>query len=163
MPVRENLTIAPVASSAEVAAARDLMREYQALLGVDLCFQGFEEEMRALPGDYAPPLGRLLLARHEGRAVGCVALRPLDDARCEMKRLFVRPEARGLGAGRALVQRLLDEARTIGYADIVLDTLSTMVEAQALYEAFGFREVAPYCVNPIPGARFLGRSLDAAT
>lgn len=156
------VAITQATTPAEVDIARALMREYQSRLGIDLCFQGFEDEMRALPGDYAPPRGRLLLARHEGRPVGCVALRPLDDARCEMKRLFVQPEARGLGAGRNLVRHLLDEARTIGYADIVLDTLSTMVEAQALYEAFGFRDIAPYCVNPIPGARFLGRPLRAA-
>ncbi len=146
-------------SADDIDTVRGLMREYQTRLGIDLCFQGFEAELKGLPGDYAAPGGRLFLATLDGAALGCVALRTLDGSRCEMKRLFVRPAGRGLGVGRALVQRLMDEARAIGYTEMVLDTLPTMTEAQTLYHAFGFRDISPYCVNPIPGTRYLGRSL----
>lgn len=159
MSARGCLAISPAVSPADVQVARQLMREYQSLLGIDLCFQGFEDELRALPGDYAPPRGCLLLAWLDGKAIGCVALRALDETRGEMKRLFVRPQARGTGAGRALAERLLAEARAIGYGQIVLDTLPQMAEAQGLYETLGFRDIAPYCVNPIPGARYLGLAL----
>ncbi len=152
-------TIAPATSPEAMATLRDLLRAYQAHVGVDLCFQGFEAELRDLPGAYAPPKGRLLLATHDGRDVGCVALRDLGSGRCEMKRLFVRPDARGLGIGPALVAAAVREARAIGYAEMVLDTLPSMVEAQRMYERLGFRDVSPYCENPVPGARFMGRSL----
>lgn len=138
---------------------RILLHEYQALLGVDLCFQGFQAELAGLPGDYAPPNGRLMLAMHAGNPVGCVALRPAGGPRCEMKRLFVRPGARGLGVGKSLVSLILAEAQAIGYSELVLDTLPMMVEAQRLYEMFGFREIAAYCQNPVPGTRYLGKSL----
>ncbi len=153
------LSIRQAESSGDIDSVRELFREYQARLGVDLCFQGFAAELESLPGDYAPPRGRLLLAANDGVPVGCVALRPLEGARCEMKRLFVRPAARGLGAGRALIARILDEARALGYAEMVLDTLPVMAEAQHLYQAFGFRDIPRYCDNPIAGARYLGRSL----
>jgi putative acetyltransferase len=153
------LRISQAESPAEIAAVRDLLREYQALLGVDLCFQGFESEVRGLPGGYAPPDGRLLLATADGEPVGCVALRAAGPPRCEMKRLFVRPAARGLGAGRALVALVLAEARAIGYTEVVLDTLPSMVEAQRLYEELGFRDILPYRPNPVPGARFLAKTL----
>ncbi len=156
------LTIHQVESQDDIDIVRKLMQEYQTRLGVDLCFQGFEAELKGLPGDYAAPGGRLLLASINGSAIGCVALRALDGSRCEMKRLFVRPAGRGLGVGRALVTRVMDEARAIGYAEMVLDTLPTMAEAQALYHAFGFRDISPYRVNPIPGTRYLGCSLAAA-
>lgn len=143
----------------EIETVRQLMTEYQELLGVDLSFQGFQEELRSLPGVYAPPAGRLLLALHDGNAIGCVALRAAGGSRCEMKRLFVRPSARGLGAGKALVMRLLDEARAIGYTEIVLDTLPSMGDAQRLYEQFGFRDIAPYRPNPVAGTRYLSKSL----
>lgn len=146
----------------DLVAIRELFLEYQARLGVDLGFQSFEAEVRGLPGDYAPPTGRLLLARQGGRPVGCIALRGVGPARGEMKRLFVRPGARGLGLGRQLVARLIDEARSAGYAELVLDTLPGMAEAQGLYLASGFRDIPPYRPNPIPGARFLGLSLDPA-
>jgi GNAT superfamily N-acetyltransferase len=151
--------IAQAASIDEIATIRVLFREYQELLGVDLCFQGFEAEVGGLPGDYAPPGGRLLLATHDATPVGCVALRPFDASRSEMKRLFVRPVVRGLGVGRALVAFVLDEARAIGYSEIVLDTLPSMKEAQQLYERFGFREIPPYRSNPVTGTRYLGKSL----
>lgn len=150
------------ASPDDMDTVRALLREYQVALGVDLCFQGFDAELRDLPGDYAPPRGRLLLARVGEAIAGCVALRALDGTRCEMKRLYVRPQFRGAGVGRALVSSILFAAREIGYAEVVLDTLPTMIEAQRLYETFGFRDVPPYCANPIPGTRYLGRALDPA-
>jgi ribosomal protein S18 acetylase RimI-like enzyme len=152
-------TIHQAASVDEVDTVRKLFMEYQTLLGIDLCFQGFDAELKGLPGDYAPPGGRLLLALNDGLPVGCVALRPVDGSRCEMKRLFVRPTGRGLGVGRALVARVMDEARAIGYTEMVLDTLPTMTEAQALYQSLGFRDIAQYRANPIAGTRYLGRSL----
>lgn len=156
------LTIDQVESTDDIDIVRKLMLEYQTRLGVDLCFQGFDAELKGLPGDYAAPGGRLLLASIDGTAIGCVALRAFDGSRCEMKRLFVRPAGRGLGVGKALVTRVMDEARAIGYAEMVLDTLPTMAEAQALYHAFGFRDISPYRVNPIAGTRYLGCSLAAA-
>jgi ribosomal protein S18 acetylase RimI-like enzyme len=153
------LRIAEAASPADLDTVRALLREYHALIGVDLCFQGFEAELRELPGAYAPPGGRLLIAVQDGTPAGCVALRPQGDARCELKRLFVRPGNRGLGIGRALTDRIVDEARAIGYDQIVLDTLPSMAAAQQLYEELGFREIAPYCVNPIAGTRYLGKNL----
>ena len=139
----------------DVAAVRLLFVEYQQTLGVDLCFQGFDDELAALPGDYAPPSGRLLVARVDGEAVACVALRPLGTGTCEMKRLYVRPSRRGLGLGRALVEAVLDEARRAGYERMRLDTLPSMTEAAALYERLGFTDIEPYYENPVPGARFL--------
>jgi GNAT superfamily N-acetyltransferase len=147
--------IAPVLTTAEVDAVRGLFVEYQAELGVDLCFQGFDEELAGLPGDYAPPGGCLLAARQGGELVACVALRRLDQATCEMKRLYVRPSQRGSGLGRALAEAVIDEGRRIGYERMRLDTLPEMSEAAALYERLGFREIDPYTANPVPGARFL--------
>ena len=151
--------IARARSTAEIAIVRELLLEYQGLLGVDLCFQGFEAEVRGLPGAYAPPAGRLLLATDDDVPVGCIALRAADGDRAEMKRLFVRPSARGLGVGRSLVSVLLDEARAIGYAEVVLDTLPSMTEAQRLYEELGFRDIPPYRPNPVPGTRYLSKHL----
>lgn len=153
------LTIAQAVSKGDIESVRSLFIEYQTRLGVDLCFQGFDAELKGLPGDYAPPGGRLLLACVDGAPVGCVALRAVQGPRCEMKRLFVRPAGRGHGVGRALVARVMDEARAIGYAEMVLDTLPTMAEAQALYQALGFRDIPAYRANPVAGARYLGRSL----
>src|SRR5262245_5046211 len=121
-----------------VESVRALFQEYQAGLGVDLRFQGFAEELADLPGAYAPPAGRLYLALQRHEPAGCVALRPLEQATCEMKRLFVRPAHRGCGIGRMLAERVLGEARAIGYERIVLDTLPAMQEAQALYATLGF-------------------------
>lgn len=146
-------------SGAELEVIRKLLLEYQSQLGIDLGFQGFQAELQALPGDYAGPKGRLLLALRGGEPLGCVALREFGNSRSEMKRLFVRPSARGLGAGKALVSRVLAEARAIGYSEVVLDTLPSMAEAQILYEEFGFRDIPPYRPNPVPGARFLGLML----
>jgi ribosomal protein S18 acetylase RimI-like enzyme len=153
------LQIDDATTPADLDAIRTLLREYHVLLGVDLCFQGFVAELDGLPGAYARPSGRLLLAREDGVPIGCVALRRLDGARCELKRLFVRPGCRGRGVGRALAARIVAEARVIGYGAMVLDTLPSMGPAQQLYEQLGFREIAPYCVNPIAGARYLGKDL----
>ena len=143
----------------DVAIVRELLREYERALGVDLCFQGFARELADLPGDYAPPRGILLLARDGDAAAGCIALRPVDDRDCEMKRLYVREPFRAAGLGRRLVERVIAAAQAIGYRRMVLDTLPTMVSAQRLYESFGFKDIAAYRHNPIGGTRFLGFDL----
>lgn len=138
---------------------RALFLEYQASLDVDLCFQDFAGELARLPGSYAPPSGRLLLCTVDQVPRGCVALQALADGDCEMKRLYVRTGQRGLGLGRRLVARVLDEARAIGYRRIYLDTLPSMARAVAMYEALGFKDVAPYRHNPVPGARYMALAL----
>jgi putative acetyltransferase len=149
------LHIEQAATDEAIAAVRALLHEYQTLLGVDLGFQDFESEVRGLPGAYAPPWGCLLLATHNTTAVGCVALRAAGGVRAEMKRLFVRPGTRGLGVGKALVSRVLGDARAIGYAEVVLDTLPSMIDAQRLYEQFGFHDIPAYRPNPVIGTRYL--------
>ena len=140
----------------EIEVARGLFREYAAGLNIDLCFQNFDQEVAGLPGNYAPPAGRLLLAIEDERVAGCIALRPFGDGDCEMKRLYVRPEFRGQGLGKELVTTLIDAAREIGYKRMLLDTLpGKMDEAIALYRSLGFREIAPYYHNPVDGAVFM--------
>jgi ribosomal protein S18 acetylase RimI-like enzyme len=143
----------------DAALVRELFREYAAELNVDLCFQGFEQELAGLPGRYAPPSGGLWLATVDNHTAGCVALRGLDAERCEMKRLYVRPAFRRGGVGRALAERTLAAAAESGYRLLLLDTLSHMHEAIALYRSLGFREVEPYCHNPLATAVYLGRGL----
>ena len=143
-------------SPIEIDQARELFREYEAWLNLDLCFQNFEKELAELPGAYAPPAGRLLLAFEDNRLAGCVALRKMTGEVCEMKRLFLRPPFHGKGLGRELAERIIEEARAIGYQRMRLDTLSEqMGSAIVLYRALGFREIAPYYKNPVPGALFM--------
>src|SRR6266705_137055 len=143
-----------------IANGRELFKEYAAWLEIDLCFQNFDQELAGLPGDYAPPDGRLLLAQRNNQIAGCIALRKIGDGICEMKRLFVRPAFRGLGLGRSLIESVIREARAIGYTAMRLDTLPPkMNDAIALYHVFGFQEIAPYYKNPVPGAKFMELSL----
>jgi len=151
--------IRPAELPADVPVARRLFREYAQALGIDLGFQDFEAELDTLPGKYAPPEGRLILAWDGACAVGCVALRPLDGHRCEMKRLYVQPEARARKLGRRLAERICREAREAGYRCMCLDTLPTLAPALRLYQALGFRPTAPYVFNPIDGALFLALDL----
>ena len=140
-------------------ATRVIFREYAAQLGVDLCFQNFETELATLPGDYAPPLGALLLATVDDEIAGCGALRPLADVdyvnACEMKRLYVRPAFRRFGIGRLLVRALMDHGIQAGYSNLLLDTLDDMEAARGLYTSLGFEEIPPYYFNPVPGAHYL--------
>lgn len=151
--------IRPAELPRDLDVVRALFGEYAGGLGVDLAFQGFEGELAELPGKYQPPAGRLLLAWNGERAVGSIALRPLKAGTCEMKRLYVRPEARGEQLGRRLVERVCQEARDAGYARICLDALPMMVSAQSLYESLGFLPIEPYVFNPIPGTKFLALDL----
>lgn len=139
--------------------ARKLFQEYAASLDFSLCFQGFEQELAGLPGNYAPPEGRLLLAWESGQAVGCVALRKLKDGIAEMKRLYVRPGHRGERIGQKLVLTAIDQARAAGYGRIRLDTLPSMEQAIALYQSLGFKQITPYRHNPLPGALFMELNL----
>ncbi len=149
---------------AELDAVRKIFREYAASLNIDLCFQGFEQELAQLPGDYATPRGALLLALVEGQVAGCCALRPLDSSdypnACEMKRLYVRPAFRGLGLGRRLAETILDAALLYAYDHVLLDTLDEMETARTLYRDLGFEEVPPYYHNPIAGAHYLKATLN---
>ncbi|MEW6673786.1 MAG: GNAT family N-acetyltransferase [Thermodesulfobacteriota bacterium] len=135
----------------EIEAIRRLFREYEAFLDVDLCFQSFEEELAGLPGKYAPPDGILLLASDGQASAGCGALRKLEDGVCEMKRLFVKPEFRGIGLGAALAKRLIREAADLGYATMLLDTLDRLKAAMSIYESLGFVRTEPYYQNPLAG------------
>lgn len=163
----QRLQISIASSPIELDAARSLFREYAESLGFSLCFQGFDEELATLPGKYAPPMGRILLATIAGNLAGCVAIRPLpgdhDESLCEMKRLFVRPEFRKFGVGRALAVAIIDAARQISYRAMRLDTLSTMTAAIALYESLGFRRISPYYANPIETAVYFELALAAPT
>lgn len=148
-----------VTSEPLLSQAREIFREYQLSLGIDLCFQGFEQELSALPGKYASPHGRLYLAFIDERLAGCIALRPFQEGQCEMKRLYVRPQFRGKNLGLLLATEIIGEARKIGYRQMVLDTLDTMTAAQKLYRSLGFQEIPPYCFNPIDGAIFMSLDL----
>ena len=149
------------AGPADLAEVRAMLEEYAAWLRVDLCFQDFARELRELPGDYTPPRGDLYIARNHAAALGMAAFRAHASGRAEMKRLFVRPQARGTGLGRALVERVIGGARDAGYTHMVLDTLPVMSDAQRMYERFGFRDIAPYYDSPIAGTRFMELDLTA--
>ena len=150
----------------EIGVVRAMFEEYAASLDVDLCFQHFDEELAQLPGYYAPPRGCMLFAETSEGIAGGVALRPRptnDREVCEVKRLYVRPVARGSGAGRALAEAVIERARAIGYSEIKLDTLATMDAARALYASLGFEECAAYYVNPLPGVTYMSLPLRAST
>ncbi|KPK70676.1 acetyltransferase [candidate division WOR_3 bacterium SM23_60] len=144
-----------VESAQDLEHIRTLFKEYADSLGFDLDFQDFQAELDRLPGDYTRPGGCLLLAKQGSEIIGCVALRKIDHNTCEMKRLYVRPHCRGKGTGRALSQKIIDEARTIGYKKMRLDTIPTMKRANVLYRSFGFKKIKPYRYNPIKGALFM--------
>jgi len=150
------LALRQAESPIQIAQARELYLEYADSLGFSLCFQSFDQELASLPGDYAPPLGRLLLAEYRGQLAGCVALHKLDPEVCEMKRLYLRPQLRGRGVGRALAEAVIAEAWVIGYRKMRLDTVEpVMPNAVALYRRLGFREIDPYRANPIAGALYM--------
>ena len=149
-----------VESPEQIAAIRELFLEYAQSLGFSHCFQSFDKELAELPGDYAAPEGRLLLATCEGQSAGCVALHKLDHEICEMKRLYVRPEFRGKGLGKILAERIIGEAHQIGYKQLRLDTVEPLMRtAVKMYRTLGFREIAPYRPNPIEGALYMEISL----
>ncbi|MDQ5909865.1 MAG: hypothetical protein QG599_1960 [Pseudomonadota bacterium] len=154
------MNLVPAQTVGNIETARVLFREYQRFLGVDLCFQDFAEELATLPGRYAPPRGRLLLAMAGANAAGCVALRPLEGGVCEMKRLFVRPAWRSQGLGERLARQIIADATALGYTVMRLDTLDTLESAMRLYTALGFQRCAPYYSNPLPGVVYWERMLN---
>jgi GNAT superfamily N-acetyltransferase len=157
------LSITPASTPAHYETARTLFREYQASLNIDLCFQSFEEELAGLPGKYAPPAGALLLAfTGDGTPAGVIAMRPIDDEICEMKRLFVRPVARGQNLGRQLIDRILATARAAGYRKMRLDTLTGLMDkAISLYRAYGFYDIPAYYESPLKNELFLELDLES--
>ena len=162
-PASHQIGLHSAESNVELIGVRTLFIEYAATLKIDLCFQNFTEELAALPGEYATPRGALLFATVNGELAGCCAMRPLDAVdypnACEMKRLFVRPNFRGLQLGRLLAENILDLSRQAGYDCILLDTLDDMESARALYQELGFEEIPPYYFNPIAGAHYLRAKL----
>jgi putative acetyltransferase len=153
------VTVTQARTETDFALVKQLFLEYAASIGVDLEYQGFGAELAGLPGKYAPPMGELIIARVNGEPGGCVALRALDRATLEMKRLYVRPSTRGMGLGTRLVEAAIVSAREQGYAELRLDTLATMAAAQALYRSLGFVEIPPYGDVYLPGTRFYALAL----
>ena len=154
--VVKGLAVVEAETSTQIAQARELFLEYAQSLGFSLCFQNFDKELAELPGDYAAPDGRLLLAEHEGKVAGCVALHRLESSTCEMKRLYLRPEFRGKRWGGALAECVIAEARRIGYHRMRLDTVEPLMgDAVAMYRKMGFKEIPPYRPNPIAGAIYM--------
>ena len=138
----------------DLMAIKNLFQEYADSLDFELDFQDFREELEALPGKYAPPLGSILVAKEDGETVGCVAVRPLAEEICEMKRLYVKEAHRGRKLGRELAMAVIEEAKRLGYKAMRLDTVEAMKEASALYLALGFQPIEAYCYNPLPGAMY---------
>ncbi len=159
MTEQKTVAIRAVENGPDIDAVRQLFAEYAASQGFDLCFQCFEAELSGLPGEYAPPTGRLYLAIVDGLPAGCIGLRPIDGDVCEMKRLYVRPEYRGLGLGRKLAQGLIAAAREMEYRVMRLDTLERMTEARALYRSLGFAVTTPYDDNPLPDVEYMALPL----
>lgn len=154
------LVIRPAESPEDIKQARELFLEYAQSLGFSLCFQDFEKELETLPGKYAPPEGRLLLVEFDNALAACGALRRIDADNCEMKRLYVRPQFRGKGLGRVVAERLITEARSIGYRHMRLDTVEpVMKSAVAMYRNMGFRNIDPYCTNPEAGTLYMELAL----
>jgi ribosomal protein S18 acetylase RimI-like enzyme len=147
------------ATATDIPAVRHMLGEYVEWIGLDLAFQEIDAELSGLPGEYAPPGGALFVATAGTRYLAMIALRPSEGSIAEMKRLYVRPDARGRGLARALIARVCDHARAMGYTEIRLDTLPKMGDAQALYEGLGFTDIAPYYETPIAGTRFMARKL----
>ena len=159
-PASTAITIFQAQTPDQIAQARELFLEYAQSLGFSLCFQNFDQELAGLPGDYAPPDGRLFLVEHDGKLAGCGAFHRFDATSCEMKRLYVRSDFRGRGLGKTLAQRILFEAANIGFKRILLDTIvGKMDDAIALYRRLGFREIEPYRPNPIAGALYMEMEL----
>jgi ribosomal protein S18 acetylase RimI-like enzyme len=155
-PVLKGFSIVQAESQLQIPEARELFLEYAQSLGFSLCFQNFDKELAGLPGDYAPPEGRLLLGHYDGQLAACVALHKLEPDICEMKRLYLRPQFRGKGLGRELAEHIIAEARHIGYERIRLDTVEpVMKDAVEMYRRLGFKEIAAYCANPIAGALYM--------
>jgi putative acetyltransferase len=145
----------------DLTTIRGLFQEYADSLSFELDFQDFREELASLPGKYAPPMGSILVAKEKGETVGCVAVRPLGDGVCEMKRLYVKPAHRGKSLGRDLALAIIEEAKRIGYKTMRLDTVVEMKEASALYRTLGFQPIDAYCYNPLPGAMYFELKLEA--
>lgn len=155
-----SLQISHIRNDEEIDTIRELFREYENKMGLDLCFQGFEAELASLPGNYAEPEGRLFLAVSDDRVAGCVALKKVDPETCEMKRLYVREEFRGQRIGVALIEHLIVDARHIGYKRLRLDTFPPiMSKAVELYRSYGFREIPPYTIDPHPELLFMELAL----
>jgi putative acetyltransferase len=158
--VVKDVAVLQAVTPAQIAQARELFLEYARSLGFSLCFQNFDLELAGLPGDYAPPGGRLLLAEFDNQLAGCVALHKFDGDICEMKRLYLRPKFRGKGMGRILAEAIIAQARQIGYLRMRLDTVGpVMKDAVAMYRKLGFREIAPYRANPMAGTLYLELTL----
>lgn len=155
-PGNEKLVITQAESPAQIQQVRELFLEYARSLGFSLCFQGFDLELAHLPGDYAPPEGRLLLAEYGGELAGCAALHKINPGICEMKRLYLRPQFRGKGLGRIVAERIIRDARDLGYGRLRLDTVEpVMKDAVAMYRRLGFKEIAPYRANPMEGTLYM--------
>ncbi|UCD62598.1 MAG: GNAT family N-acetyltransferase [Candidatus Zixiibacteriota bacterium] len=153
------LEIVPADTPSQLATVRELFLEYADSLNFELNFQSFDRDINELPGKYAPPEGRLYLARWDGKVAGCIALKKLGPDTCELKRLWVKPAFRGKKIGRALAERVIADAREIGYRKMMLDTIDTMIEAMTLYQSLGFEKTVPYYDNPVKGATHFEKCL----